>query len=227
MQTSSIPWPGEEGQQSWEQVWTSKWNERAYFSTRKVKLGHDYLCMVVLVQEIINVDDAFVIHTSNPSSRDLSEIFAEVMYTARQILSCFHHRSPKPVHSLYEAQSWLLWRYRGAKYGKHLSKEEAENDSANAVALPPPSSSHANVGLPNAVHGNKTRYGGRRRAIFCFSLGFAMALVLLKRSISIYSAYYYLSYHSLTCGHHNVSDPSISFDALEVLEVFMLSQAMR
>lgn len=61
------------------QVWASKWNERAYFSTRKVKLDHDYLCMAVLVQEIINADYAFVIHTTNPSSGDLSEIYAEVM----------------------------------------------------------------------------------------------------------------------------------------------------
>lgn len=60
------------------QVWASKWNERAYFSTRKVKLDHDYLCMAVLVQEIINADYAFVIHTTNPSSGDSSEIYAEV-----------------------------------------------------------------------------------------------------------------------------------------------------
>lgn len=60
------------------QVWGSKWNERAYFSTRKVKLDHDYLCMAVLVQEIINADYAFVIHTTNPSSGDSSEIYAEV-----------------------------------------------------------------------------------------------------------------------------------------------------
>lgn len=60
------------------QVWASKWNERAYFSTRKVKLDHDYLCMAVLVQEVINADYAFVIHTTNPSSGDSSEIYAEV-----------------------------------------------------------------------------------------------------------------------------------------------------
>ncbi|RWW04502.1 hypothetical protein GW17_00032267 [Ensete ventricosum] len=59
-------------------VWASKWNERAYFSTRKVKLDHDYLCMAVLVQEIISADYAFVIHTTNPSSGDSSEIYAEV-----------------------------------------------------------------------------------------------------------------------------------------------------
>lgn len=34
--------------------------------------------MAVLVQEIINADYAFVIHTTNPSSGDSSEIYAEV-----------------------------------------------------------------------------------------------------------------------------------------------------
>ncbi|XP_060968830.1 alpha-glucan water dikinase 1, chloroplastic-like [Cannabis sativa] len=35
--------------------------------------------MAVLVQEIINADYAFVIHTTNPSSGDSSEIYAEVV----------------------------------------------------------------------------------------------------------------------------------------------------
>uniref|UniRef100_A0A0E0E1X6 4Fe-4S ferredoxin-type domain-containing protein n=1 Tax=Oryza meridionalis TaxID=40149 RepID=A0A0E0E1X6_9ORYZ len=83
---SGMPWPGDEGDQRWEQawmaikkVWASKWNERAYFSTRKVKLDHDYLSMTVLVQEIVNADYAFVIYTTNPSSGDSSEIYAEVV----------------------------------------------------------------------------------------------------------------------------------------------------
>ncbi|XP_038994051.1 alpha-glucan water dikinase, chloroplastic-like [Hibiscus syriacus] len=86
MQNSGMPWPGDESEQRWEQAWTaikkvwaSKWNERAYFSTRKVKLDHDYLCMAVLVQEVINADYAFVIHTTNPSSGDSSEIYTEVV----------------------------------------------------------------------------------------------------------------------------------------------------
>nr|XP_043623338.1 alpha-glucan water dikinase 1, chloroplastic-like isoform X2 [Erigeron canadensis] len=86
MQSSDMPWPGDEGEQRWEQawmaikkVWASKWNERAYFSTKKVKLDHDFLCMAVLVQEVINADYAFVIHTTNPSSGDSSEIYAEVV----------------------------------------------------------------------------------------------------------------------------------------------------
>ncbi|KAL6851874.1 hypothetical protein ACP4OV_020059 [Aristida adscensionis] len=86
MLCSGMPWPGDEGQQRWEQawmaikkVWASKWNERAYFSTRKVKLDHEYLSMAVLVQEIVNADYAFVIHTTNPSSGDSSEIYTEVV----------------------------------------------------------------------------------------------------------------------------------------------------
>lgn len=35
--------------------------------------------MAVLVQEVINADYAFVIHTTNPSTGDSSEIYAEVM----------------------------------------------------------------------------------------------------------------------------------------------------
>ncbi|XP_024988884.1 alpha-glucan water dikinase 1, chloroplastic-like [Cynara cardunculus var. scolymus] len=86
MQSSGMPWPGDEGEQRWEQawmaikkVWASKWNERAYFSTKKVKLDHDFLCMAVLVQEIISADYAFVIHTTNPSSGDSTEIYAELV----------------------------------------------------------------------------------------------------------------------------------------------------
>lgn len=86
MQSSDMPWPGDEGEKRWDQawmaikkVWASKWNERAYYSTRKVKLDHNFLCMSVLVQEIINADYAFVIHTTNPSSGDSSEIYTEVV----------------------------------------------------------------------------------------------------------------------------------------------------
>lgn len=86
MKSSNMPWPGDEGQQRWEQAWTaikkvwaSKWNERAYFSCRKAKIDHNDLCMAVLVQEIVRADYAFVIHTTNPSSGDSSEIYAEVV----------------------------------------------------------------------------------------------------------------------------------------------------
>jgi alpha-glucan,water dikinase len=83
---SGMPWPGDESEERWTQAWTaikrvwaSKWNERAYFSTRKAKIDHSDLCMAVLVQEIIQADYAFVIHTTNPSTEDETEIYAEVV----------------------------------------------------------------------------------------------------------------------------------------------------
>eukprot|EP00252_Welwitschia_mirabilis_P003710 TRINITY_DN1376_c0_g2_i2.p1 TRINITY_DN1376_c0_g2~~TRINITY_DN1376_c0_g2_i2.p1 ORF type:complete len:1219 (-),score=310.92 TRINITY_DN1376_c0_g2_i2:176-3832(-) len=86
MISANMPWPGDDGEERWRQawkaikkVWASKWNERAYVSTRKANIDHGDLCMAVLVQEIINADYAFVIHTTNPSTGDSSEIYAEIV----------------------------------------------------------------------------------------------------------------------------------------------------
>jgi hypothetical protein len=68
-----------------------------------VKLDHDYLCMAVLVQEVINADYAFVIHTTNPSSGDSSEIYAEVLYIWYTV--CFF---------LVEIQSQYSWKKQKA-----------------------------------------------------------------------------------------------------------------
>lgn len=61
------------------QVWASKWNERAFFSCRKARINHDDLSMAVLCQQVIRADYAYVIHTTNPSSGDENEIYAEVV----------------------------------------------------------------------------------------------------------------------------------------------------
>ncbi|KAF6166770.1 hypothetical protein GIB67_005646 [Kingdonia uniflora] len=86
LKSSRIPWPGNESEERWNQgwqaikkVWASKWNERAYVSCRKANLNHDHLCMAVLVQEVINADYAFVIHTRNPLTGDPSEIYSEIV----------------------------------------------------------------------------------------------------------------------------------------------------
>lgn len=60
-------------------VWASKWNDRAYVSMRNRGLDHNDLRMSVLVQPVINADHAFVIHTVNPSTRDETELYAEVV----------------------------------------------------------------------------------------------------------------------------------------------------
>ncbi|XP_031495400.1 alpha-glucan water dikinase 2 [Nymphaea colorata] len=86
MKLANMSWPGDEGEKRWKEsweaikkVWASKWNERAYISSRKAKVNHQDICMAVLIQEIVCADYAFVIHTKNPSSGDSSEIYAEVV----------------------------------------------------------------------------------------------------------------------------------------------------
>lgn len=60
-----------------------------------MKLDHEYLCMAVLVQEIVSADYAFVIHTTNPSSGDSSEIYAEVNKTSFFLFHCMRLTSHK------------------------------------------------------------------------------------------------------------------------------------
>ncbi|XP_057975075.1 alpha-glucan water dikinase 2 isoform X2 [Malania oleifera] len=86
MRSSRIPWPGDEGEERWncawqaiKKVWASKWNERAYVCCKKANMNHGNLCMAVLIQEIITADYAFVVHTRNPLTGDMSEIYAEIV----------------------------------------------------------------------------------------------------------------------------------------------------
>jgi alpha-glucan, water dikinase len=73
MEAAGIPLP--ESEARWQQaeraiigVWASKFNDRAYFSMRKVGLNFMDLRMAVLVQRVVPAEYAFVIHTVNPSS---------------------------------------------------------------------------------------------------------------------------------------------------------------
>lgn len=49
-------------------VWASKFNDRAYYSMRKVGLNFMDLRMAVVVQRVVQARYAFVIHTNNPST---------------------------------------------------------------------------------------------------------------------------------------------------------------
>ena len=49
-------------------VWASKFNDRAFYSMRKVGLNFMDLRMAVLVQRVVPARYAFVIHTTNPST---------------------------------------------------------------------------------------------------------------------------------------------------------------
>ena len=62
-----------------KRVWASKWNERAYLSRKTRHVPHQDLFMAVLVQEVVEADYSFVIHTVNPSTGNRDEIYAEVV----------------------------------------------------------------------------------------------------------------------------------------------------
>jgi alpha-glucan,water dikinase len=62
-----------------KRVWASKWNERAYLSRRALGISHENLTMAVLIQEVVEADYAFVIHTANPINGNRSEVFGEMV----------------------------------------------------------------------------------------------------------------------------------------------------
>ena len=72
----AVPW-----EQAWRgirRVWASQWNDRAYLSRRARGVSHDALRMAVLVQQVVEAEYAFVIHTVNPLTGNRDEVFAEV-----------------------------------------------------------------------------------------------------------------------------------------------------
>lgn len=74
---AAVPWD-----QAWRaatRVWASKWNDRAYFSRTARGIAHEDLMMAVLIQQVVEADYAFVIHTVNPVSGDANEIYAELV----------------------------------------------------------------------------------------------------------------------------------------------------
>ncbi|WPT16709.1 Alpha-glucan water dikinase [Picochlorum sp. SENEW3] len=60
-------------------VWASKYNERAFTSTKRVGLDFDDVTMAVLVQKVVQAKYAFVIHTTNPMTGDEDEIYCELV----------------------------------------------------------------------------------------------------------------------------------------------------
>jgi alpha-glucan,water dikinase len=65
--------------QAIRRVWASTWNERAYLSRRAHGISHDRLRMAVLIQQVVEADYAFVIHTANPLTGNRGELYAEVV----------------------------------------------------------------------------------------------------------------------------------------------------
>lgn len=74
---ATVPWD-----QAWRattRVWASKWNDRAYFSRTARGIAHEDLMMAALIQQVVEADYAFVIHTVNPVNGDANQVYAEVV----------------------------------------------------------------------------------------------------------------------------------------------------
>jgi alpha-glucan,water dikinase len=79
MSAAGIPVPADERRwleafNALKGVWASKYNDRAYYSLKKVGLDFDSVRMAVLVQRVVKPQYAFVIHTKNPSNNDEGEV---------------------------------------------------------------------------------------------------------------------------------------------------------
>lgn len=74
--------PKEEWSSVWRalcRVWGAKWNDRAYYSRRALGIAHEDLMLAVLIQQVVQAEYAFVIHTVNPLTGAVDELFAEIV----------------------------------------------------------------------------------------------------------------------------------------------------
>eukprot|EP00262_Sarcandra_glabra_P013027 TRINITY_DN3513_c0_g2_i1.p1 TRINITY_DN3513_c0_g2~~TRINITY_DN3513_c0_g2_i1.p1 ORF type:complete len:451 (-),score=81.24 TRINITY_DN3513_c0_g2_i1:139-1341(-) len=155
MNSSRIPWPGNEGEQKWNQaweaikkVWASKWNERACVSIRKAKLNHDDLCMAGLVQEIIKSDYAFVIHTRNPLSGDTSEIYTEVVKgLGETLVGAYPGRAMSFITKKSDLRSPIVLGYPSKQIGLFIKKSIIFRSDSNGEDL----EGYAGAGLYDSV----------------------------------------------------------------------------
>ena len=82
MEHTGLAWP-ESWDDAWmciKRVWASKWNRSALgAAARQGRVRNDDLYMAVLIQQVIEAEYAFVIHTVNPSTGNPDELYAEVV----------------------------------------------------------------------------------------------------------------------------------------------------
>jgi alpha-glucan, water dikinase len=80
MESSGLDWPAKWGD-TWisiKRVWASKWNERATLSRKAYGIAHEDLFMAVLIQQVVEAEYSYVIHTVNPFTKDRGELYAEL-----------------------------------------------------------------------------------------------------------------------------------------------------
>lgn len=81
MDKTGLRWPAD-WEVAWtciKRVWASKWNERACMSRRARQIQDRDIYMAVLIQDMIEAQYSFVIHTVNPLTGNKDELYAELV----------------------------------------------------------------------------------------------------------------------------------------------------
>ncbi len=88
-------------------VWTSLWTPRAALTRRQAGISHEQVHMAVLIQQMINPDLAFVLHTVNPLTENPNEVCAEVVVGLGEALASGTVQG-SPYRLIYDKSSGKL-----------------------------------------------------------------------------------------------------------------------
>jgi alpha-glucan,water dikinase len=150
---AGLPWPTkwEKAWRAIKQVWASKWNERAFHSRRTQGVAHADLCMAVLIQQVVDADYAFVIHSVNPFTGNRDELYSEIVvglgetlvgnYPGRALSCLYHKQSKTPTLLSYPGKSSAL-RGCGLIFRSDSNGEDLAGYAGaglyDSVLVPPP-----------------------------------------------------------------------------------------
>ena len=148
LKQAGLPWP-ESWEDAWaciKRVWASKWNLRAFLSRQTHGLAHEDLCMAVLIQNVIEAEYAFVIHTVNPFNGRREELYAElVLGLGETLVGNYPGRALSMVASKTTRQPTLM-AYPGKSAGLYGGGLIFRSDS-NGEDIP----GYAGAGLYDSV----------------------------------------------------------------------------
>lgn len=90
----TLPEPADALWQAINQVWASKWNDRAYAARRRLNLAQEDVVMAVLLQPVIAADYAFVLHTTDPITDNGDTLYGELVVGLGETLVGNHPGTP-------------------------------------------------------------------------------------------------------------------------------------
>jgi len=121
MEDAGLRWE-DNWQATWtciKRVWASKWNDRAYLSRKTRGISHDDLFMAVLIQQVVEAEYAFVIHTANPFTGNVDELYAELVlglgetlvgnYPGRALSFTYDKKTEQPTITAFPGKSIGLY----------------------------------------------------------------------------------------------------------------------